>query len=61
MPYFTLPAGIDKLLTPIALAHWISEDGGFDGHGRGEGRLTLFTNRHKILFLFTNRYKRDSS
>jgi hypothetical protein len=43
-----IPAGIDKLLTPIALAHWIMGDGGFDGHGRGAGRVTLFTNNFTL-------------
>ena len=32
----------------IALAHWIMEDGGFDGHGRGAGRVTLFTNNFTL-------------
>jgi hypothetical protein len=43
-----IPAGIDKLLTPIALAHWTMGDGGFDGHGRGTGRVTLFTNNFTL-------------
>lgn len=39
-----LPANIELLLTTNALAHRIMGDGGFDGHGRGLGRVTLFTN-----------------
>lgn len=40
----SIPANIDNLLTPLAFAHWIMGDGGFDGHGRGAGRVTLSTN-----------------
>jgi hypothetical protein len=43
-----LPANIDTLLTPLALAHWIMGDGGFDGHGRGDGRVTLYTNNFTL-------------
>ena len=43
-----IPSGIDKLLTPIALAHWITGDAGFDSHGRGPGRVTLFTNHFTL-------------
>lgn len=35
----TLPVNITKVLTPLALAHWIMGDGSFDGHRRGKGRV----------------------
>jgi hypothetical protein len=43
-----IPLHVETLLTPIALAHWIMGDGGFDGHGRGAGRVTLYTNNFTL-------------
>lgn len=62
-----LPANINELLTPLAFAYWIIGDGGFDGSGRGLGRLSLHTQNFtldevKILqnILF-NKYNIQSS
>jgi hypothetical protein len=43
-----LPINISELLTPLAIAHWVIGDGGFDGHGRGLGRVTLYTNNFTL-------------
>ena len=40
----SLPANINVLLTPLAIAHWLIGDGSFDSFGRGIGRVTLYTN-----------------
>ena len=30
-------------LTPLAIAHWVMNDGSFDGFGQMIGRVTLYT------------------
>ncbi|MBP1357804.1 MAG: hypothetical protein JZD40_04870 [Sulfolobus sp.] len=44
----SLPINIQVLITPLPLAHWIIGDGGYDGHGRGVGRVTLYTNNFTL-------------
>jgi hypothetical protein len=61
IPYFTklfslwytngikcLPTQIGLMLTPLAIAHWVIGDGGFDSSGRGIGRVVLYTNNFTL-------------
>lgn len=48
LTYKIIPSDLGKWLTPLALAHWIMGDGGFDGFGRGLGRVSLYANNFTL-------------